>query len=73
MSLIKRSTAINVVTDGIVGRIVKASEHGDFSELKSILLHGTIGILDMDNNELAAALKESTGIDYNVVDEPISV
>ena len=73
MSLIKRSAAIDVVTEGIVGRIVKASEHGDFSELKSILLHGTSGILDMDNNELAAALKESTGIDYNVVDEPISV
>ena len=73
MSIIKRSAAIDVVTEGIVGRIVKASEHGDFSELKNILLHGTDGILNMDNKELARVLHESTSINYDVVDEPLGV
>jgi len=71
MSKIKRSDAIDLVINGIVNRIVKASEVGDFSELKSILLHSSEGVVNMNNKELAAALKESTDIDYEVLDEDI--
>jgi len=71
MSVIKRSVAIDLVINGIVNRIVKASEVGDFSELKSILLHGSEGVVNTYNKELAAALKESTDIDYEVLNEDI--
>ena len=67
MSVIKRCAAIDLVINGVINRIVKASEHGDFFELKSILLYGSGGVANMDNKELAATLNDS----YQVIDEEI--
>ena len=67
MDTIKRCAAIDLVIDGVVNRIVKASEHGDFSELKDILLFGSGGVANMNNKELSAALND----EYQVIDEEI--
>ena len=67
---ITRYNAIEMIANHMVGTIVKQSEIGEFSTLKDLIIYGD-GISNLDNKELSDKLFESTGIQYQVIDEKV--
>jgi len=69
MSKIKRSTAILLVVEAKVKEIHDLMNGGDFNKIKDIFEFGFDGVVMMSDKDLSNFIKNSTGIDYEVVSE----
>lgn len=71
MSVIKRSVALEMITNFKVGSIIKEIEIGGFSTLKNMIEFGEDGLIYSDNNELSNILENYCSIKYTIIDENI--
>ena len=68
MSTIKRKDAIDLVVNHYLKEICDSINAGSFLAIREMLKVGYDGVVNMNNVELQAILKESTSIDYTIID-----